>query len=295
MSNPSPKLPRKVLGYDPAAVDEVIAERDSMLSLAERRIRSAEAQVAKLEEQLKAGEEVLAQLQERESSAADAAAEAAEAKNGSQPAEMTQEAVHQELSKVVTTAEASTAQIIQAWSSTRDQIMQADSLWKSVQEEIVRFASWREDVEPMMTMVQRYISEARQSIDEVPHRVGEALAPAADAMAAVAAGMMEFAKASAMPLLPNPLLQDRVHLDTDGLVEEDHPSYNPLDGDDEPGLPRSFEQVLEEEGLADASLESFEFAPAAAEPAIRIPSEPPVGEVSEEDSQTIETLEASGW
>ena len=50
MSNPTPKLPRKVLGYDPAAVDEVIAERDSMLSLVERRVRAAEAQIAKLEQ-----------------------------------------------------------------------------------------------------------------------------------------------------------------------------------------------------------------------------------------------------
>jgi DNA polymerase III gamma/tau subunit len=287
MSNPSPKLPRKVLGYDPAAVDEVIAERDSMLSLAERRIRSAEAQVAKLEQQLKAGEEVLAQLQQRESSAADAAAAA---KESPQPEEMTQEDVHKELSKVVTTAEASTAQIIQAWSSTRDQIMQADSLWKSVQEEIVRFASWREDVEPIMTMVQRYIAEARQRIDEVPQRVGEALSPAADAMAAVAAGMMEFAKASAMPLLPNPLLQGHVDFDPDGLPEEDDASYEPL-GDDEPGLPRSFEQVLEEEGLADAGVEPFAYALPADESAV--PSEPE--SEAEQDPQTVETLEASGW
>jgi hypothetical protein len=290
MSNPSPKLPRKVLGYDPAAVDEVIAERDSMLSLAERRIRSAEAQVAKLEQQLKAGEEVLAQLQQRESSTAEAAA----AKDSPQPEEMTQEDVHKELSKVVTTAEASTAQIIQAWSSTRDQIMQADTLWKSVQEEIVRFASWREDVEPMMTMVQRYIAEARQRIDEVPHRVGEALGPAADAMAAVAAGMMEFAKASAMPLLPNPLLQGHVDFDSDALQEEDDEPYEPLQGDDEPGLPRSFEQVLEEEGLAEAGVEPFAYALPAEEPAVRVPSEP-VSEASHEDPQTIETLEASGW
>ena len=289
MSNPTPKLPRKVLGYDPAAVDEVIAERDSMLSLVERRVRAAEAQVAKLEQQLRAREDALSELEARQRAAAEAeaVASAAPTGNGAAGGEVTAETVREELTKVVTTAEASTTQIIEAWSATRHQIMQADLLWRAVQEEIVRFASWREDVEPMMTMVQSYIDEARKRIDEVPHRVGEALAPAAEAMTTVAAGMAEFAKASAMPLLPRPLQP--------GPQEETDPSEAAThDGLDVEEPPRSFEEVLEAEGLHGGTLESFGFGTGHETAAIVLPSPPPLPEPDEE-SQAIETLEASGW
>ena len=291
MSSSSPKLPRKMLGYDPAAVDEVIAERDSMLSIAERRVRTAEAQVAKLEQQVKAQEDALIQLEARRLQAEverEASPIVAEA-----PPEQTSGSVGEELSKVVTSAEASTTQIIEAWSATRHQIVQADLLWKAVQEEIVRFAAWREDVEPMMTMVQAYIDQARIQLEEVPQRVEEALAPAAEAMSAVATGMAEFANASTMPLLPKPL-QPSGPYEPDSAYADDHP----IEGTD--ASPRSFEQVLEEEGLAGDTIDPYGFGDEPHAPAIVLPPEPPEHPQPpergpEDEAQAIETLEASGW
>ena len=53
------KLPRRLFGYQAASVDQLIADRDSMLTLAEQRARSAEARIAELEEELSRREEDL--------------------------------------------------------------------------------------------------------------------------------------------------------------------------------------------------------------------------------------------
>jgi hypothetical protein len=100
-------------------------------------------------------------------------------------------------------AEESAARIIErAWEATRAQISEVDRLWREVQAEIVRFAAWRQHIDPLIGAVQGYIDEAaRARLDEVPRRIQEALSPAAEALAAVDAGMSEFAQASDLPEL----------------------------------------------------------------------------------------------
>lgn len=203
-----PKLPRKPLGYDPAAVDRLISERDSMLGLAEHRIRQAEARLAELEEQLKTRDQLLIEIQ-AEVDARDLAASRAEAEEPPPPAEepppLTPRFMTEELSKIVVAAEESTNQIIErAWAATRDQVVEADRLWKEVQDEAVRFATWREEAASIVRTVKRSIESAREMIERVPQRVQEALAPAVDAMVEVDAGMARFAEASTMPLLVAP-------------------------------------------------------------------------------------------
>jgi hypothetical protein len=202
-----PKLPRKPLGYDPAAVDRLISERDSMLGLAEHRIRQAEARLAELEEQLRARDQMMAQLhtelEARELLAAPMETEEPQAEEESPP--LTPKFMTEELSKIVVAAEASTSQIIErAWAATRDQIVDADRLWQDVQGEAMRFASWREEAEAIVQAVKGSIQAARAKIEEVPMRVQEALAPAVEAMVEVDAGMAKFATASTLPLLVGP-------------------------------------------------------------------------------------------
>jgi hypothetical protein len=108
----------------------------------------------------------------------------------------------EELAHVVKAAEESATKIIErAWDSTRTQIEQVDRLWREVQEEIIRFAAWRQHVDPMISTVQGYIEQARARIEQVPPRIQEALSPAAEAMARVDEGMSEFARASDLPQL----------------------------------------------------------------------------------------------
>jgi hypothetical protein len=205
-----PKLPRKPLGYDPAAVDRLISERDSMLGLAEHRIRQAEARLAELEGQLRARDQMMAELQAdletRETLAGQMEVE--EEPQGpaeEEPPPLSPKFMTDELSKIVVAAEESTSQIIErAWTATRDQIVEADRLWREVQTESVRFATWRREAEAFVESVKSSIEDARAKIEEVPQRVQEALAPAVEAMVEVDSGMARFAVASSLPLLGAP-------------------------------------------------------------------------------------------
>jgi hypothetical protein len=123
----------------------------------------------------------------------------------------------------VNAAEASASQIIQAWTATRDQIVEADRLWRDVQDEVVRFAAWRDDVEPLMAHVQSCIDDARRRIEEVPARVQGALTPAVDAMVSVSEGMTKFAAVSTMPLLPSPARKDPAPRDEPTRESEPEP------------------------------------------------------------------------
>jgi hypothetical protein len=131
-----------------------------------------------------------------------AEAPAAESADAAMPAPMTTEFMTEELARVVKAAEDSATKIIErAWQSTQAQISQVDRMWREVQDEIIRFAAWREHVEPMIGAVQTYIEEARTRIEAVPQRIQDALGPAVEAMALVDEGMSQFADASSLPQL----------------------------------------------------------------------------------------------
>jgi hypothetical protein len=186
---------KSLFGYDPNAVERMLQERDTMLKVAERRVQAAETKAADLESQLASMEHAAPR-----SEAAPPPQSHVPVAASPRPTEL----VPEELAKVVNAAEASASQIIQAWTATRDQIMEADRLWRDVQDEVVRFAAWRDDVEPLMANVQACIEDARRRIEEVPSRVQTALAPAVDAMVSVSEGMTKFAAVSTVPLLPSP-------------------------------------------------------------------------------------------
>jgi hypothetical protein len=194
MSEDQLNLPRKLFGVPQSSVELLLEERDRMLDLAERRIKAAEGRASELEAELRMKEQALATMTEERAAEAEARVQEVEAEPSVRP-----NAVAVELSKVVTAAGESTAQIIEAWTQTRDRIEQADRLWTDVHAEVVRFATWREDVEPLIREVREAIVGARSSIDDVPQRVEQALAPAAEAMAAVGIGMSRFADATPLP------------------------------------------------------------------------------------------------
>ena len=196
MGEHGPKMNKSLFGYDPNAVERMLQERDTMLKVAERRVQAAESKAADLESRLA--------QQHPAPEPVSAAPAPAPTPAKARPSEL----VPQELAKVVNAAEASASQIIQAWTATRDQIVEADRLWRDVQDEVVRFAAWRDDVEPLMAHVQSCIDDARRRIEEVPARVQSALTPAVDAMVSVSEGMTKFAAVSTMPLLPSPARKD---------------------------------------------------------------------------------------
>jgi hypothetical protein len=205
------KLPRKPFGYDPTVVDQMLSDRDAMLSLAERRVRDAEAKAAQLEQQLQAQQQAVVALNERVVAAEAAppppllppAPEPEPAPKDDEP--LTPQFVTDEISKVIAAAEESTSQILErAWVATRDQVLEADRLWREVQAEVVRFAAWRDEAEAVARGVKEAMDEARQRIESVPQRIQEALAPVVESMVSVDAGVGKFTTASTVPLLLTP-------------------------------------------------------------------------------------------
>jgi hypothetical protein len=201
------KPPRKPFGYDPTVVDQMLSDRDAMLSLAERRVRDAEAKAAQLQQQLQAQQQEVAALNERvvvaEAVPPPLAPEPEPAPKEDEP--LTPQFVTDEISKVIAAAEQSTSQILErAWVATRDQVLEADRLWREVQAEVVRFAAWRDEAEAVARGVKEAMDEARQRIESVPQRIQEALAPVVESMVSVDAGVGKFTAASTVPLLLTP-------------------------------------------------------------------------------------------
>lgn len=204
MTEQPPKLPRKPFGYDPTVVDQLMADRDSMLAVAERRVREAEGKAARLEEQLAAKEVALKDARDHQS-APPPPVEPAQRERLPEEPPLTSRFMTEELSKIIEAAEESTSQILErARASTREQIVEAHRLWEEVQAEVLRFTTWREEAASVVSSVQTAVEKARAEIEGLPDRIQNALAPAVEAMVKVDAGMARFAAAATIPGLVNP-------------------------------------------------------------------------------------------
>ena len=237
MSEQAPKLPRKPFGYDTMAVDRMLSERDSMLGLADRRVREAEARAAQLEEQLRTRENAVEELRAKLAAVPPqpATVEEPQPEPEPEPEPLSPKFMTEELSKIVLAAEASTSQILErAWTSTRDQILEADSLWREIQAEVVRFAGWREEAEAVVGALQASLDDARDQLEAMPRRLQDAVGAAVDAIQRVDAGVSSFLQASTLPLLLTPAGLERARArasEMSGSVEEFESSFGPADMD----------------------------------------------------------------
>src|SRR5207244_2749634 len=208
-----------------------MADRDSMLAVAERRVREAEGKSARLEEQLAAKELALKDAREQQ-----LAAPPAELSPQREPVleepPLTSRFMTEELSKLIEAAEESTSQILErARARTRNQIVEAHRLWEEVQAEVARLTTWREGAGSVVRGVQTAVEKARAEIEGLPDRIQNALAPAVEAMVKVDAGMARFAAAATFPALMNPagLDQARARMEaTDAPAASPQPSWSPV-------------------------------------------------------------------
>jgi len=230
MTEQPPKLPRKPFGYDPTVVDQLMADRDSMLAVAERRVREAEGKAARLEDQLAVKELAIKDLKEQ--AAAPGPPPPTEARQEAErlPEEppLTSRFMTEELSKIIDAAEESTSQILErARASTREQIVEAHRLWEEVQAEVARFTTWREGAASVVRSVQAAVEKARGEIEGLPDRIQNALAPAVDAMVKVDAGMAKFASAATLPGLTTPAGLELAKARVEVAAAPPPPSWSP--------------------------------------------------------------------
>jgi hypothetical protein len=71
------------------------------------------------------------------------------------------------------------------------QIVEANRLLGEVHSGVRQFASWREDVQPVIARIQAMIDTVRRDIAETPERVQRALVPLAEAMLVVDTELLE--------------------------------------------------------------------------------------------------------
>src|SRR6266508_4332382 len=225
MTEQPPKLPRKPFGYDPTVVDQLMSDRDSMLAVAERRVREAEGKAARLEEH------ALKDVRDKQSAAPPPAEPSPQWEHLPEEPPLTSRFMTEELSKIIEAAEESTSQILErARASTRDQIGEAHRLWEEVQAEVSRLTTWREGAASVVRSVQTAVEKARAEIEGLPDRIQNALAPAVEAMVKVDAGMAKFAAAATFPGLMNPAGLDQVRARveaTDASPVSPPPSWSP--------------------------------------------------------------------
>jgi hypothetical protein len=122
-----------------------------------------------------------------------------------QPGEAASRFVTEELAGILTAAEESAARIIErAQESSARQIERSTRLWNEVQTEVSRFASWREEVEPVIRTVQSKVENVRALIEEVPERIRDALAGMAESISSIDADLADLSAACNPPLLLTP-------------------------------------------------------------------------------------------
>jgi predicted nucleic acid-binding Zn-ribbon protein len=111
----------------------------------------------------------------------------------------------EELAGVLAAAEESAARIVErARTTTQRQIARSNRVWGEVQAEVSRFASWRQEVEPVIRAVQSKVESVRAEIEEVPERIRQALAPMADSISSIDGDLADLAAACNPPLLLTP-------------------------------------------------------------------------------------------
>ena len=107
--------------------------------------------------------------------------------------------------QILSAAEESATRIVErARATTQHQISRSNHLWREVQAEVARFASWREQVDPVIRSVQSKVEGVREHIEDVPEKIRQALAPMADSISAIDADLAELAAACTPPLLLTP-------------------------------------------------------------------------------------------
>jgi chromosome segregation ATPase len=218
-SNEGPELGRGLFGYNRASVNRMISDRDIMLRQAEGRIRAAEARIAELEAQLRRRDDQVTELRKQ-------GAGGGEDREPSDSGDLTSRFLSDELGSILTAAEESAKRLMErVRSSTQQQVVEADRLWRETQNEIGRFATWREHAEPRIRNAQSKIDDIRGKIEDVPERIRRALAPMADAIAALDGDLAEITSAASPPLLVTPTALGSSSQETGGSEPEPRPEF----------------------------------------------------------------------
>jgi hypothetical protein len=155
--------------------------------------------------------------------------------------------LNEELASILNAAEESASRIVErAHESTEHQVTESNRLWREVQAELARFVAWREQVDPLIHGIQTRVHDVRGTVEEVPERIRQALAPMADAISSLDGDLGDLASAWNPPLLLTP----------SGLEQEEPEAANEAAAawEDEPEPPLLYGAGYDREDEGDDSM-----------------------------------------
>ncbi len=228
MSTQPPRLRRRLLGYSPQAVHQVLTSWDAMIRRANGRTRTAEERMAGFHTELAQARELVSRKeqeiqtlrQQMRSLNEQTERSRRQATESARRGELTAKLVAEELATLLRAAEESAGRIIdRARSSTEERVAEVERLWSDVGAHMARFAAWHEQVEPVIRSAQSKLQEAEARIEEVPERIRDALTPIFKSFDAVRSDFAQVAKIATPPIL---VLPDELEAEEADETERTH-------------------------------------------------------------------------
>jgi uncharacterized coiled-coil protein SlyX len=236
MSDGISKLPKGLFGYRRSIVNQVLEDRDIMVRSAEERVRRSETRVSELEDELGSVKSQNARLEEQLGKLGDQmdslsarldestrAASPEPISGGTEerppasepeviaPGSTASKLMAEELTSILLAGQVAAARMIErARDEAQRQIVEANQLLGDVHQGVKQFATWRDDVQPVIARVQSMIETVRGHISMTPERVQHALAPLAEAMLAVDTDLLELSGVARPPFPEG---------ETEGIIE----------------------------------------------------------------------------
>jgi hypothetical protein len=211
---PTVVLRRRLFGFKPQMVHEILAERDFAVGKALERAASVERELAEARERLKAAEETIQEVQARASSAEHRLLEL-EGELASSREELAQRPAQVDpviallvhgLAPILDTArESASAMIAEATKLSEQRVGQADQVMQALREQGSAMASWWEGIQGLLEPMLSTLEQARTRMGEIPARVEQALAPLAELMGAMKDQLGDLSAASEPPPFRSPL------------------------------------------------------------------------------------------
>jgi chromosome segregation ATPase len=219
-------LRKRLFGYHPGQVHQLLLDRDNLLGLARERIGVTEREVERVKAELSAarlglsskdrliselqGEigDMRGQLDELRSEIESARREAREQLEA--PTGILTQIVTAEIAPLLAAAQEAAARVVEdAQQTMNEQLARADGARSELAAQVEDIVAWHQRVDPLFGAIRARMAQTRDRIDDVPNRIAEALAPLAELVGSMSDQLETLLSASSPPVFSSDIA-DRV-------------------------------------------------------------------------------------
>lgn len=215
-------LRKRLFGYAPAKVHELLKDRDHLLAIARERIKVTEAEMERVKVELGTARVGLAskdrqitalgtEIGELRLQLAQLSRDVEETRSRTaHPSSLMSHIIQAEIGPLIAAAQDAAQRIVQDAQATMDErLALADTARSDLRAQIQDITAWHQRVDPLIASVRARMAETRSRIDEIPDRLSQALAPLAELVGSMG-DQLETLMASSTPPDFTPDIADRV-------------------------------------------------------------------------------------